>query len=727
MSSADTRRDSQVRVYDRAASAVFLKTDEEFGGLSNMAGGFPLLVNGLRIFTSEALYQACRFPHLPAIQRMILAQASPMTAKMKSKPYRSDSRPDWNRVRVKVMRWCLRVKLAQNWTRFSELLLATGDRPIVELSHKDDFWGAKPVDDHTLVGMNVLGRLLMELREEVRSGACSPPMRVEPLQIPDFLLDGQPIQPVLGSGEVEDRGSLRRQERRVMAPEPIAMAVQVPMFDRPLAAPSPLPGISVDKEVTLNRGLKPYPAYKDSGEPWLGKVPEHWKVRSLGSLTSAISLRGRPDLPLLSVVREKGVIARSAMSDDENHNFIPDDLGNYKVVRTGSLVINKMKAWQGSLGIAPTEGIVSPAYYVFDFRIGDQRFGQALLRSKPYVGYFARASDGVRIGQWDLSVAGMKRIPILLPTLPEQSVIARFLDHADRCIQRYIRAKKKLIALLNEQKQAIIQRAVTRGLDPNVRLKPSGVEWLGEVPEYWDVCPVRRVVSFVTSGSRGWAEFYTDSGSIFLQSGNLGRSMALDLSFIQHVQPPKGSEGERTQVQLNDVLVCITGALTGNVALVDFELPAQAFVNQHVALVRPSKSEIHPRYLAFTLYSEVGRIQFKSVEYGGTKQGLSLDDVKSALLPLPPIEEQVRICSAVDDRIEGLRRATESAEIETNLLQEFRTRLIADVVTGKLDVREAAARLPEETEEPEPVVEGEAIEEEVEADDLDDLPEDAVA
>lgn len=161
-----------------------------------MAGGYPLYVQGTRIYTSEALYQACRFPHLPEVQRLIIGQASPMTAKMKSKSYRKDSRPDWDRVRVKVMRWCLRVKLAQNWAKFSELLLRTGDRPIVEESRGDDFWGAKPVDQQTLVGMNVLGRLLMELREAVKAQGPAGFQAVEPLDIPEFLLLGRPIESV---------------------------------------------------------------------------------------------------------------------------------------------------------------------------------------------------------------------------------------------------------------------------------------------------------------------------------------------------------------------------------------------------------------------------------------------------------------------------------------------------------------------------------------------------
>jgi len=185
----------QVRTYSRAESVVFLKTDEPFGGLSNMAGGYPIRVNGIRILTSEALYQACRFPHLPDVQRMIISENSPMTAKMRSKPYRKDSRRDWDHVRVRIMRWCLRMKLANNWSAFSELLLRTGDRPIVEESRKDDFWGAKAVGDgSTLVGMNVLGRLLMELREQAKEHGRDAFLRVELPDVPDFQLLGRPIE-----------------------------------------------------------------------------------------------------------------------------------------------------------------------------------------------------------------------------------------------------------------------------------------------------------------------------------------------------------------------------------------------------------------------------------------------------------------------------------------------------------------------------------------------------
>lgn len=193
---------SLLRTYTRSEVIVVYKTKDDFGGLSNMASGYPLQVNGVRVLTTEALYQACRFPHMPQVQREIIGQRSPMTAKMKSKPHRKNSRPDWDDVRYRVMRWCLRVKLAQNYEEFGRLLLTTGDRLIVEQSRRDKYWGAILVDSagETLVGQNVLGRLLMELREKLRYDQEMALKFVPPLNIPDFLLLGDPIGPIMGRG-----------------------------------------------------------------------------------------------------------------------------------------------------------------------------------------------------------------------------------------------------------------------------------------------------------------------------------------------------------------------------------------------------------------------------------------------------------------------------------------------------------------------------------------------
>ena len=154
--------------YEIAKVAAFRRTRENWGGLSNMASGFPLWIGPIRVPSSEALYQACRFPDLPLVQHRIISQKSAMSAKMVRKPYEEFTREDWDQVRVTLMEWCLRVKLAQHLETFGDLLWATGDRPIVENSHKDDFWGAVPRDG-SLIGLNVLGRLLMRLRRELIS------------------------------------------------------------------------------------------------------------------------------------------------------------------------------------------------------------------------------------------------------------------------------------------------------------------------------------------------------------------------------------------------------------------------------------------------------------------------------------------------------------------------------------------------------------------------------
>ncbi|MEZ4733748.1 MAG: restriction endonuclease subunit S [Caldilineaceae bacterium] len=282
----------------------------------------------------------------------------------------------------------------------------------------------------------------------------------------------------------------------------------------------------------MTHNLKPYPAYKDSGVPWLGEVPEHWETRKLRNILTGISERNRPDLPLLSVVREKGVILRDVTNKDENHNYIPDDLTNYKVVWHGQFAMNKMKAWQGSFGVSQHEGIVSPAYFIFDVQNVDGGYFHKAIRSKVYVPFFTQASDGVRIGQWDLSQVRMKEIPFFVPPSDEQAAIVRYLDYMDRRIRRFIRAKQTLIKLLEEQKQSIIQQAVTGQIDvltgqPYPAYKPSGVEWLGEVPEHWDVMPLRRVTITRCDGPFGSglkSAHYTSHGIRVVRLQNIGHA-----------------------------------------------------------------------------------------------------------------------------------------------------------------------------------------------------------
>ena len=412
-------------------------------------------------------------------------------------------------------------------------------------------------------------------------------------------------------------------------------------------------------------GLKPYAEYKASGSKWLGDVPAHWAVRSLRTLIGPRNERNRPDLPLLSVAREKGVFVRSLTGDDDNHNVIPGDLSNYKVARAGNLVINKMKAWQGSMGIAPCDGIVSPAYFVFDFRIANPVFGQKLLRSKPYVAHFGQASDGVRVGQWDLSIPGMRQIPVLVPSEDEQAAIVRFLDHANRKFDGFIRAKRKLIALLNEQKQAIIHRAVTRGLNPDVKLKPSGIAWLGDIPAHWEV---RQLGRFITL-QRGF--------DITKEQQSAGSIPVVSSGGVSSFHGKSSSQGPGVIV-----------GRKGSVGTVHF-IEGPFWAHDTTLWVKDFGGN-HAKFVFYVL----SLLDLKRFDTGSANPTLNRNVVHPEIVGFPPPHEQALISLYLNNATEEIKQATTRTEREIALMQEYRTRLTVDIVTGKLDVRAAAAQLP---------------------------------
>ena len=245
--------------------------------------------------------------------------------------------------------------------------------------------------------------------------------------------------------------------------------------------------------------LEAYPAMKDSGVPWLGKVPEHWGVRRFKYLLRERDMRSSEGTEqLLRVSHFTGVTERRRADGGDEPDTRAESLIGYKRVEPNDLVVNIMLAWNGSLGVSSFAGLASPAYCVY--RIGAPAqpwYFHHLLRSPAYKARIKAVSTGVVESRLRLYTDDLFRLQALVPPLPEQAAIVRFLDHADRRIRRYIRAKQKLIKLLEEQKQAIIHRAVTRGLDPNVRLKPSGVEWLGDVPEHWEVRRAKAVCSAI--------------------------------------------------------------------------------------------------------------------------------------------------------------------------------------------------------------------------------------
>ena len=683
-STPETLKDAQLRRYERATCVVFLKTNEAFGGLSNMAAGFPLKVNGLRIFTSEALYQVCRFPHRPEVQRLIIGQASPMTAKMKSKPYRHDTRPDWDRVRVKIMRWCLHVKLAQNWDAFSQLLLKTDDRPIVEQSRKDAFWGTKETEDGTLVGRNVLGRLLMGLREAVKTGYKDTLLRVEPLQIPDFLLDGRLIEVVQPVGA----------EKRELSPRltgdgapGTAIGVgmrQASLFD-PLAvkeASSP----EYASESPKNPGiadLKPYPAMKDSCVPWLGEVPAHWEVLPNRALFAEVKERNHPDEQMLSVTITKGVIRQQALlADSSKKDSSNEDKSAYKLVCPRDMAYNKMRAWQGAVGVSKYRGIVSPAYVVVRLRNDqDPRYFHHLYRTPMFAKEAERWSYGITSDMWSLRPEHFKMIYTALPPLPEQSTIVRFIDHIDRRIRRYIRAKQKLIELLSEQKQAIIHRAVTRGLDPNVRLKPSGVEWLGDVPDHWSLKRLKTIAQIRYGLGQPPKELNGSVPLVRATNVERGRIVSKDLLYVDPNDVP---ESRGAFLKECEIIVVRSGAYTADSAIIPKEYDGAVAGYDMVVTVRNA----NPHFIAFALLSKyVLADQLYLLRSRAAQPHLNAEELGVTIILLPLFDEQLEIVGYVKKETKIIETAIEQAKREIDLLREYRTRLIAGVVTGKLDVR----------------------------------------
>ena len=445
----------------------------------------------------------------------------------------------------------------------------------------------------------------------------------------------------------------------------------------------------------------PYKAYKASGVEWLGKVPEHWDVRKLRRTLRVMTERNRPELPLLSVVREKGVVLRDVSNNDDNHNYIPDDLTNYKVVQRGHFAMNKMKAWQGSYGVSKFDGIVSPAYFVFNVDGVDGEYFHIAIRSQAYVPYFTQASDGVRIGQWDLSLARLREIPFSVPPLPEQAAIVRFLDHADRRIRRYIRAKQKLIALLEEQKQAIIHQAVTGQIDvrtgrPYPAYKPSGVEWLGRVPEHWQILRLKNVAHVQTGLTLGKDYRGTRTTSRpYLRVANV-QAGRLDLTHVKSIDVPL-NEADRTTLLTGDVLMTEGGDIDklGRGCVWRDEI-SKCLHQNHIFAVRCKHGLLSPEFLVGLMASQHGRVYFELT----AKQTTNLASTNSSTLrafpmPLPVLEEQVAILNVLSEETNAMDHAMGQAEREIDLMREYRTRLIADVVTGKLDVRKAAAGLPE--------------------------------
>jgi type I restriction enzyme S subunit len=466
--------------------------------------------------------------------------------------------------------------------------------------------------------------------------------------------------------------------------------------------------------------LKPYAAYKDSGLPWLGQVPEHWEIKRAKSIFECIDKRsptGKEEL--LTVSSARGIVPRKTAKVTM---FKAESYVGYKLCWPGDLVVNSLWAWGGGLGVSQHHGIISSAYSVYRIRPNtpmSPAFVHEVVRSSCFNWELKVRSKGVWISRLQLTDISFLDAPIYIPPLEEQATIVRFLDWANGRLERTIRAKRRVIALLTEQKQAIIHRAVTRGLDPAVQLKPSGIPWLGNIPAHWELWRISRFarVGNGSTPSRANPRYWNSGTYPWLNSSQVNRGF-ID-SADQFVTSTALRECHLPRVQAGSLLVAITGQ--GKTRGMSAVLGVEATINQHIAYISPRMPVTKSEYLHLYFTAAYLQLRAASEDSGSTKGAITCEDLKRFKIAVPPLAEQLAIQSFVDSETQALNTAISRLEREIEYLREYRTRLVADVVTGKLDVREAAARLPQAADEPASAPDGLAEDEDTDSDELTEL------
>jgi type I restriction enzyme S subunit len=430
--------------------------------------------------------------------------------------------------------------------------------------------------------------------------------------------------------------------------------------------------------------LKPYQEYRESGLQWLGKVPRHWQQRRMKFLFRERIQKGFPDEPLLAATQTKGGVRK----EDYGLRTVTasKDLHLLKLVEPGDFVIS-LRSFQGGIEIAYHRGIISPAYTVLAPRSElDRGYYSRFFKSAEFINSLKLFVTGIREGQ-NIDYERLSRAFMPLPPLEEQASIGHFLNWAAGRLEQAIRAKRKVIALLNEQKQGIIHRAVTRGLNPTVPLKPSNIPWLGDIPQHWKVKRIKYLLREVDNRST--------TGLEPLLSMRMYHGLVL---FSEHfTRPPQAATLVGFKIVSAGQFV-INRMQAGNGLI---------FASTLAGLVSPDYGVFDPvgdanvSFLGELFRSRTVRAKFRAESKGlgtGTSGFLRLysDRLGAIHVALPPREEQDAILDSLGKELSVVNTAISRLEREIAFLREYKIRLIADVVTGKLDVREVAARLPSE-------------------------------
>ena len=447
----------------------------------------------------------------------------------------------------------------------------------------------------------------------------------------------------------------------------------------------------IGRRGTTNAGLEPYPDYKPSGVEWLGDMPAHWGMRRLKVNAENVvrQTRGRRHeevyIALEHVESWTGKI-RKADSDVDFDSQV-------KQFREGDVLFGKLRPYLAKVARPAGSGVCVGEFLVLRPHADNLLPGylEQLLRSKPIIDVIDASTFGAKMPRADWRFIGNLALP--LPPLAEQAAIAHYLDNVTGRIRRCIDTRERLIGLLEEKRRAVIHRAVTRGLDPNVRLKPSGVEWLGDVPAHWETRRLRTVARIVNGATPSTnMPAYWDGDIVWLTPEDLGRLTTRYIEDGARRITQEGYESCGTNLAPVGSLAISTRAPIGHLGV----LRSAACVNQGCRLLVPNEA-IQYGYLYYEL--KTARYDLEALGQGSTFMELSRGKLAGFTIVVPPLAEQAAIAAHLDKATAAIDAAVACARRQIELLREYRARLIADVVTGKLDVREATANLPDESGE----------------------------
>lgn len=416
---------------------------------------------------------------------------------------------------------------------------------------------------------------------------------------------------------------------------------------------------------------------KDSGIAWIGAIPNHWRVSKIKQIVRWKSVKGQPDLPVLSLYRDYGVIPKD--SRDDNHNVTSLDTSGYKVVEHGDLVINKMKAWQGSLAVSEYNGIVSPAYHICKITSENicKKYLHYLLRDASYLPEYMRLSTGLRVGQWDLSFDDFKNIPFLVPSLAEQERIAAFLDAECAEIDAVLEKTRASIEEYKKLKQAVITQAVTKGIRGDRPMKDSGIEWIGEIPAEWDVLNLVAHTSMLTpmrdrpenlDGPIPWVRIEDFEGK-YIESSKAGLGVSM-----------KTVKEMNLKVYPVGTILCTSSCIMGKCAIVSRELVS----NQRFIGIIPDRTT-DKTYLYYLMTSNAERMNFLST--GALQANLSRSAFEHLKVQFPPYSEQQEIAVYLDDKCEKIDELILKKQQYLTEIENYKKSLIYEYVTGKKEVK----------------------------------------